>query len=156
MSPQELPAAASALLGAAVAGVYLGFSWLVMPGLVRRPDAEALAAMQSINRSIRPPFFLLFVGSALVAVASAVAEFVAWDGAVSVWRVAGDVLVAAHLVITAAFHIPRNTRVEALDPARPADLEEWRVIARQWTTGNHVRGLAAFVGAGILIATLLD
>jgi uncharacterized membrane protein len=155
VSPQELLAAASALLGAAVGGVYLGFSWLVMPGLVRRPDAEALAAMQSINRSIRPPFFLLFVGSALVAVASAVAEFVAWDGAVSVWRVAGDVLVVAHLVITAAFHIPRNTRIEALDPTRPADLEEWRVIARQWTRGNHVRGLAAFVGAGILIATLL-
>ena len=155
MSAPELLAAASALLGASVAGVYLGFSWLVMPGLVRRPDAEALAAMQSINRSIRPPFFLLFVGSTLVAVASAVTEFVAWGGAVSLWRVAGDVLVASHLVITAAFHIPRNTRVEALDPARAPDLEEWRAIARQWTTGNHVRGLAAFVGAGILIATLL-
>ena len=58
-------------------------------------------------------------------------------------------------IITAAFHIPRNTRIEALDPARPVDLEEWWGIARQWTTGNHVRGLAAFVGAGILIATLL-
>jgi uncharacterized membrane protein len=111
--------------------------------------------MQQINRSVGPVFFLLFVGSALVAVASAVAELVAWQGALSVWRLVGDVLIVAHFFITGAFHIPRNTVLERLAPEAPADQQAWRTISRQWTVGNHVRGWAAFLGAGVLLVTLL-
>ncbi|MBD3941228.1 DUF1772 domain-containing protein [Microbacterium sp. NEAU-LLC] len=155
MDLQDTLAAAAALLGAAMGGLYFGFSLLVMPGLARTPDDAALRAMQQINRSIRPVFLLLFLGSALVAVASAVAELVAWQGAESAWRVVGDVLIALHFVITGAFHIPRNNAVDRLSPGAAADLQAWRTISRQWTIGNHVRGWSAFVGAGILIATLL-
>ena len=155
MDVQDILAAAAALLGAAMGGVYFGFSLLVMPGLSRTPDESALRAMQHINRSIRPVFLLLFVGSALVAAASAVAELVAWQGAVSGWRLVGDVLIVAHFFITGGFHIPRNTVVDRLSPVAPADQQAWRTISRQWTIGNHVRGWAAFLGAGVLIATLL-
>lgn len=155
MDLQDILAASGALLGAAMAGVYFGFSLLVMPGLSRTPDESALRAMQQINRSIRPVFLLLFVGSTLVAAASAVAELVAWQGAVSAWRLVGDVLIVAHFFITGGFHIPRNAVVDRLSPCAPADQQAWRRISRQWTIGNHVRGWAAFLGAGVLIATLL-
>ncbi|GAA5201174.1 DUF1772 domain-containing protein [Microbacterium jejuense] len=155
MDVQDTLAAAAALLGAAMAGVYFGFSLLVMPGLSRSPDDASLRVMQQINRSIRPVFLLLFLGSALVALASAIAELIAWQGAVSAWRLVGDVLIIAHFVITGAFHIPRNNAVDRLSPADAADLRTWRTTARQWTIGNHVRGWAPFIGAGILIVTLL-
>lgn len=154
MNLPDVLAAASALLGAAIAGVYFGFSLLVMPGLARTPDGAALRAMQQINRSIRPVFLLLFVGSALVALASAIAEALSWSGVVSAWRIAGDVLIIAHFFITAGFNIPRNNAVDRLSPDDAADQRTWRTIARQWTVGNHVRGWSAFVGSGILIATL--
>lgn len=155
MDVQDTLAAAAALLGAAMGGVYFGFSLLVMPGLSRSPDDAALRVMQQINRSIRPVFLLLFLGSALVAAASAVAELVAWQGAVSAWRLVGDVLIVAHFVITGAVHIPRNTAVDRLSPDDVEAQRTWRTTARQWTIGNHVRGWSAFLGAAILIATLL-
>ncbi|MFD4958021.1 DUF1772 domain-containing protein [Microbacterium sp. NPDC058389] len=155
MDVQDTLAAAAALLGAAMGGVYFGFSLLVMPGLSRSPDDAALRVMQQINRSIRPVFLLLFLGSTLVAVASVVAEAVAWQGAVSVWRIVGDALIVAHFLITGSFHIPRNNAVDRLSPDDAAAQRTWRTTARQWTIGNHVRGWAAFLGAAILILTLL-
>ena len=155
MDVQDTLAAAAALLGAAMGGLYFGFSLLVMPGLSRSPDDAALRVMQQINRSIRPVFLLLFVGSALVAAASAVAELIAWQGSLSLWRIVGDVLIVAHFFITGGFHVPRNNAIERLSPDAAADLRTWRVTARQWTIGNHVRGWSAFLGAAILIATLL-
>lgn len=154
MDVPDALAAASALFGAAIAGVYFGFSLLVMPGLARTPDGAALTAMQQINRSIRPAFLLLFLGSALVALASIIAEAVSWSGAGSAWRIAGDVLIIAHFVITVAFNIPRNNALERLSPDDAADQRTWRAIAAQWVVGNHLRGWSAFIGAGILIATL--
>lgn len=155
MNLQDTLAAASALLGAAMGGVYFGFSLLVMPGLSRSPDGAALGVMQQINRSIRPVFLMLFVGSTLVAAASAISEIFAWQGGLSVWRLVGDVLIIAHFFITGGFHIPRNNAVDRLSPDDPADQRTWRTISRQWTVGNHVRGWCAFLGAGILVATLL-
>ncbi|GAA5210846.1 DUF1772 domain-containing protein [Microbacterium kyungheense] len=155
MDVQDTLAAAAALLGAAMGGLYFGFSLLVMPGLSRTPADAAVRAMQQINRSIRPVFLLLFLGSALVAAASAVAELIAWQGAVSAWRLVGDVLIVAHFFITGAFHIPRNTVVDRLAPDAAADQQAWRAISRQWTVGNHIRGWCAFLGAGVLIVTLV-
>ncbi|MFK4834973.1 DUF1772 domain-containing protein [Microbacterium sp. ZW T2_14] len=155
MNIQDALAASAALLGAAMGGVYFGFSLLVMPGLSRSPDDAALRVMQQINRSVGPVFLLLFVGSTAVAVASAIAELVAWQGAVPAWRLVGDVLIIAHFFVTAGFHIPRNTAVDRLSPDDAAAQRTWRATARQWTIGNHVRGWCAFLGAAILIATLL-
>ena len=154
MDVQDTLAAAAALLGAAMGGLYFGFSLLVMPGLARSADGAALQVMQQINLSIRPVFLLLFVGSALVAAASAVAELIAWQGSLSLWRIVGDVLIVAHFFITGGFHVPRNNAIERLSPDAAADLRTWRVTARQWTIGNHVRGWSAFLGAAILLATL--
>ena len=155
MDIQNALAAAAALLGAAMGGVYFGFSLLVMPGLSRSPDDAALRVMQQINRSVGPVFLLLFVGSTAVAVGSAIAELVAWQGAVSAWRLVGDVLIVAHFFVTAGLHIPRNTAVERLSPDDAAAQRTWRATAREWTIGNHVRGWCAFLGAAILIVALL-
>lgn len=155
MTNSDVLAAVTALLGATMAGVYFGFSLLVMPGLHRRPAAEALTAMQSINGSVRWLFLLVFGGSSAAALTSIIIEAVGWDPTVSAWRLIGSVLVLLHFAITAAFHIPRNTRIDRLDPQRGDDLAEWRTLSTQWTVGNHVRGLSAFIGAAILLATLL-
>ena len=46
-------------------GVFFAFSSFVMPALQRLPDAQGIAAMQSINvTAVRPPFMAVLFGTA--------------------------------------------------------------------------------------------
>lgn len=143
----------SAFFALVLGGVYLAFDVMVMPALRRRPSAEAIAAMQEINRrALRPGFMLLFFGSALLAVAATVAELLAADGATSPTRVIGNALVFLAFVLTIAVNVPRNNAIEALDPAASAG--RWPALERVWSIGNRLRLAVALTGAAVLFATL--
>ena len=49
-----------------MAGLFYAYACSVNPGLGRLPDTGYLAAMQSINRAILNPFFLLVFMGALI------------------------------------------------------------------------------------------
>lgn len=133
-----------------LAGLYWAFSVAVVPALAREPDAAGAAAMQRVNQVIlRPAFLVAFAGTPLVGVVAAV---LAWpdDGPVRWWVLAGTALqVLASFVFTAAYHVPRNTRLDAVDAASPEGQAYWRTYVREWTRANHVRaaGCALAVAA---------
>jgi uncharacterized membrane protein len=49
--------------------------------------------------------------------------------------------------LTGAYHVPRNNRLMAADPATAEGVAVWETYLREWTRWNHVRA------AGCLLAT---
>ena len=71
----------SALGCGLMAGLFFAFSVSVMKALGRRPPAEGIAAMQSINVVvINPVFMIAFFGTAVACVAVAISALRTWDG----------------------------------------------------------------------------
>ncbi|HEY0637895.1 MAG TPA: anthrone oxygenase family protein [Pseudonocardiaceae bacterium] len=136
-----------------VGGVMLAFSTSVMPGLRRRPPAEAMAAMRAFNTAILNPVFGLAFGGTLVAsVALAVtAPFAGVPHAG--WRVAGALAYAGGgFLLTMLVNVPLNNRLEAAGPAGPGAAQLWAEFLRRWTAWNHVRTVACVAAALVLTA----
>lgn len=136
-------------LGAAVTGGSLyAFSTFVMPALRRLPADQAVAAMQAINvEAPRSLLMLPLVGSAAgCAVVGAIALFRPQTPGRG-WLLAGAVAGVLSFLITAAYNVPRNDALAALDPHAAATAQEWLRYASEWTAGNHVRTVAALVAA---------
>jgi uncharacterized membrane protein len=121
-----------------------------MAALRRLPHAQARAAMQSINvTAVTPPFMLALFGTgALCAALIAVAIAQAGEPFAPLLIAGGAVYLAGELVVTVAYHVPRNTALTRLDP------ERWPAWADEWTAGNHVRTAAGLVASGLLAMAL--
>ncbi|WP_370613987.1 DUF1772 domain-containing protein [Mumia sp. Pv 4-285] len=139
-----------------MAGVYVAFSVMVMPALDRRRPGESVGFMQETNRNaVRPAFQLAFSGTAIAAVALLVVAFAVED-AEGTWLVAGSVAYLLTIVLTAAFHIPRNNAIDAVDAEdAAASGVAWTAYSRPWTLGNHVRALLCVVALLSYAAALL-
>ena len=104
------PVAAATALGSGVlAGVFFGFSTLVMPSLRRLPVPEAVTAMQAIN-DVAPRSLLMLplVTSGAGSLAVAAWALADADTAGRGWLLAGAGAGVACFLITAAYHVPRN------------------------------------------------
>lgn len=135
----------AALGSALMAGLFFAFSTTVMKTLGGLPHAQGITAMQSINRTIVNPLFLLvFVGTALVCAVTAVSAVVWWSepGAVAVF-VGSLLYFLGGFLMTAVVHIPWNNALDAVDPNGAGAADHWRGYVRKWTTWNHLRGLAS-------------
>lgn len=145
---------ATALGSAVIGGVFYGFSVLVMKGLAKVPDPEAIRVMQAINKSaLTPAFMSVFMGTTLASAALLVWSLVSWDGAYSGYLVAGSALyLVGSFVLTAGYHVPRNEALDKADDTRAQAL--WRTYLPDWTRMNHVRGLAAIAAGGLLVTAL--
>ena len=63
-----------------MAGFFFAYSNGVMPALKKLPPEQGALAMQTINRDVQNPLFMvLFMGSTLVATAIAVSTAWTWD-----------------------------------------------------------------------------
>ncbi|WP_342087700.1 anthrone oxygenase family protein [Dyadobacter sp. OTU695] len=100
------------LAGGLIAGLFYSYSCSVNPGLGALPDANYLAAMQSINRAIlNPVFFLSFMGTLLLLPLSTYQHF--GSGSRFYWLLAATmVYVIGTFGVTIAGNVPLN---EALD-----------------------------------------
>ena len=137
------------LLGSGlVAGLFFAFSVAVVPALASEPGPAGMSAMQRINVVIvRPVFLVVFVGTALVAVAASLVALVTGAGPLA-WTLVGTALyLVASVGLTAGYHVPRNDRLMAADPATAAGLAVWETDVEEWTRWNHVRA------AGCVLAT---
>ncbi|GAA3566885.1 DUF1772 domain-containing protein [Microlunatus spumicola] len=153
--------AALAALGAAlVAGVLLAFSAFVMRALDALAPADAVRAMQEINRLAPGPGLLVpLMGTALLCVALTVLAVLSLATGPSArgWLVlVGCVLYLVAFAITAGYHVPANDALALVDPAAGGTREVWRAYARPWVLLNHVRTAAAALGAAALLASLVD
>jgi uncharacterized membrane protein len=138
-----------------IAGVFYAFSVMVMRSLARLPAQHGIAAMQAINAAaLRPVFLGVFTGTAALCAAVVVGAVVDWDDA-SPYLVAGGLLyLVGSFGLTVGYHVPRNEALDRVEPSNPDAAGHWGRYVREWTTGNHVRGLAALAATALLTIAL--
>lgn len=139
-----------------VGGVFFAFSTFVMKALFDLPANQGIAAMQRINVVVLNPLFLgLFIGTAALCAACAVAAFLPWTPLRSPLLLAAGLLyLIGTFFVTAAFNVPRNERLAQVDSARPEGAEYWTLFVREWSMWNHIRTAAAIGSAACAAATL--
>jgi uncharacterized membrane protein len=157
MSSIATAAALAAGLAAGIAGgVYFTFSAIVMPGLRGVPAAQAMSAMQSVNRSaVRLPFMTVFFGGAAASVA--VFIFESTTGALSengAGRMLGAGLSLLAFGITVGRNVPLNEALARVPEGVADATGAWNSFDRGWTRANLARGAASIVGASLLIHSL--
>ena len=138
------------VLGSALmAGIYFVFSAFVMQSLASIPRPQGIAAMQSINTGILSSAFLpLFFGTTMSSLGLAVWGVLRWGqpGSTSM-LIGGVVYVVGMFVCTAAFNVPLNESLDAVDPRGPDAARVWFDYVRVWTRWNHVRTVACVISA---------
>ena len=134
-----------------VAGTFLAFSTFVMAGLDRRPAPEAIRTMQSINRTVlAPAFMLVLFGTALLCVvAIGVAIRHRNQPGVAAMLVGAALYLVGTIGVTIAGNVPLNDRLarvdtETIDPETA--VRAWADFLGPWLRWNHVR-MAAAIGA---------
>lgn len=146
---------AAALGTAAVGGVFLAFSLLVMPALGRLPVPDAVTAMQSVNvTAVTPLFMTALFGSGALCLVTVGRAVTLWGTPAAPWLLVGS---AAYLVgvvgATVAANVPLNDQLAALDPGGAAAAAFWPRYLSTWTAWNHVRAVAGLLaGAALLVA----
>ncbi|MBJ7455930.1 MAG: DUF1772 domain-containing protein [Thermoleophilia bacterium] len=137
-------------------GVFLAFSSFVMPALGDLPPAQGLAAMQSINRAaVTPVFMTELFGTALGCAVLCVVAARSWGEPFSGRLLAGGLTyLVGVIVMTIAFHVPRNDRLAELAAGDPGAAAAWSDSLSQWTAGNHVRAIAGLAAAALLADAL--
>ena len=146
----DVTLAVTALLTALLAGAYFGFLTGVMPGLHHVDDRVFVATFNSINKHIQNPVFVLtFLGAPLLSL------WLAWqargedDVALKRWVLAGVALDVLGLIISFAFNIPLNDKLEKHHIR--SDFEDawvaWNAVRTVVTTAS----VACFVQAMLLV-----
>jgi uncharacterized membrane protein len=150
--------AIAALVGAGLnAGVFFSFSTFTMSGLKRLSPAAGAAAMQEINREApRAPLMSLFFGTAILSVALIVSVAGDLDEVAARYQVAaGALFLAGVIMLTGLYHVPRNNKLDRLDPASSQGQRYWEIYSRQWVRMNHVRTVAPAAAAVLLGLSLV-
>ena len=93
-----------------------------MPALKKRPADQGALAMQTTNRDVQNPLFLIiFIGSTLAAAALAISGAWTWDeGSAGLRLAGGDLFVVGNFLLTIAYHVPPPD-IFAMLPPDPVD-----------------------------------
>ena len=143
-----------AALGAGmVAGIFFTFSSFIMGALDRLPPQTGIAAMQSINVVVlNPLFFLVFFGTAVLALVLAIAALLDWSQSGARWLFAGGLLyLVGTIFVTIAFNVPLNNKLASVKPSSTEGASVWAHYLSAWTSWNHLRTAAAFAAAACFI-----
>jgi uncharacterized membrane protein len=158
-SPYVIATAAAVVATAAVGGIFYAFSTFVMRGLDRTEPAEAITAMRGLNveATANAPFLLLFVGTTVLALGVGIAAVLRLAQPGAGYVLAGAVLSLLAFVVTMAFNVPLNNRLDAIDPAGLSATDAlrcWQAYLVPWTNWNHVRTVAPLVGSALMLVGL--
>ena len=147
---------AAALGCGLMAGLFFAFSVAVMGALARIQPPEGIAAMQSINRVILNPLFLLvFLGTAAVCLVVAVTSLWRWHEAGAACLLVGAMLyLVGTFVVTMLFNVPLNNALDAAAPAGADSARLWADYLSTWTAWNHVRTITSTAATAALVAGL--
>ncbi len=139
-----------------VAGFFFAFSTCVMKALARRAAAEGLAAMQSINVTVINPLVMgALFGTALACIAVVIGAVLECGEPYAVYLlIGGAVYLVGTILVTGAYHVPRNDALAKLDPNSPDAAGHWSRYVREWTAANHVRTLSSLAAATLLTIAL--
>ena len=154
MSPAMRTLTTVTAVGAGVAGgVFFAFSTFVMQGLRAVPPRDGLVSMQAINRAApTPAFMVVLLGTAAACVGLGIWSLTGLDQPGAWYRVVGCGLYLVAIVLTAAYHVPRNNALDARRPGRrrrrPAVGRPTPGRGRRGTTSARVTSVA---GAALLV-----
>jgi uncharacterized membrane protein len=142
----------TALACGLVAGVFFAYSAFTMQALARLPAAQGLTAMQSINVAVINPLAMgALFGTALACIAVVVGAVVEWGEPYAVYLVIGGaVYLVGTILLTIAYHVPRNDALATVDPNSPDAASHWSRYVKEWTAANHVRTLSSLAAATLL------
>ena len=141
------------------AGLLFAFAVVVMPGIRRLNDREFIRAFQVMDLVIQnnqPIFMVVWVGSVLALVASAVLGIVQLDGALRLLIIIALLayLFGVHLP-TVSINIPLNKKLQALDVdamSETAQKTARKDFEPRWNLSNSIRtGFASLVSALLII-----
>ena len=142
------------------AGVMFCYQIAIMPGLHLLPDREFISAFQSIDRKIVNPLFVVvaFLGGGAPLVAGTALEGTGSDR-FGLLCAASALYVVGVVVITLAWHVPRNNVLAAVPVATATEGEAALARTRfeaPWNRLHVVRTVAAIATLALLAAALLD
>jgi uncharacterized membrane protein len=146
----------SALGCAMMAGVFFAFSAFVMKALARLPAEQGVAAMQTINvAAVTFAFMAALFGTTVACGTLAVWALFAWgEGFAPYLLVGGALYLVGTILLTIAYHVPRNEALARVEP-RGAEAESyWRHYLSGWSGWNHVRAAASLAAAAALTIAL--
>lgn len=150
----EIVTFVAVVLAGLFAGLFVTFSYGIMPGLRRADDSTFVHAMREINVAILNLMLaIVFGGGTLAAIAAAVIGFD--DENARWWLVAGALLMLATSIVTMVVNVPMNDRlvagVDAGEPAAP--LRE--AFEKPWVRWNVVRSVLSTAGFVALLMALV-
>ncbi|QQS41380.1 MAG: DUF1772 domain-containing protein [Acidobacteriota bacterium] len=157
----ELILIITALLVSLVAGFLFAFAVVVMPGVGKMDDLRFVETFRAIDRVIQnnsPLFLLVWAGSGVGSIASAVVGLLYLQGVALAFTLTGcAVFIALVHVPTVAVNVPLNNRLQALDPEKLSveELKEARnAFEKPWLFWNTVRTVASVLALAMLLACL--
>ena len=158
----EFAVLVSALLCALVAGLVLTFAIVVMPGIRTLGDLDFLKSFKAMDRVIQnnqPIFVLVWLGSALVLLATTV---------LGIWRLQGLdqlLLVVACAIYffgvqipTVTINVPINNHLQAqdLDSISESELQATTAMFEsRWLRWNTIRTFIAILTTVLLLVLLI-
>ncbi|MFN0092690.1 MAG: DUF1772 domain-containing protein [Acidimicrobiales bacterium] len=132
-------------------GVFFAFSTFVMPALRALPHPTGMTAMQAMNRKAPNPLFMTALfGSALGCLTVAIAASVDLPERRAVYQLTAAAIYLAGVVLTVAYHVPRNDALAAVRPDTVDSAQTWTRYAAAWTNANHLRALTSITAATLL------
>jgi uncharacterized membrane protein len=136
-----------------MAGLYFAFSNTIMPSLEKLEPSQGILAMQTINRIIlNPLFLLLFVGSAAACVMLVVFSFGKLPTLNAILLIAGAAIyILGSPIVTAVFNVPLNDNLAALVPNAAGSPDLWAAYLKNWTSWNHARTVMSVAATLLLL-----
>lgn len=112
--------------------------------------------MQAINKAAPSALFMLLLfGTGAACIALMIFAAMNLDEPGSTMRlIAGAVYVAGVVLTTVGYHVPRNNRLDRVDPESAEGADYWAVYLKEWVPMNHVRSIAPLVSAVLLVVSL--
>lgn len=149
---RNLSVIAAATTAALIAGFFYAYAASVNRGLGRLDDAAYLAAMQSINETVRNPVFAVSFFGALLVLPAAAALHARHRSRRAAWLTAAAVLyLAGGVGVTFAFNVPLNRDLAGVDlataaPTRLAEArEDYEGTWNAWNTARTLASTAALI-----------
>ncbi len=150
----------AALFSALMGGLFFTWSNAIVPGLTRIPDHGYILAMQSINRTILNPLFLLiFMGTNLILPLAVWFQYKA--GEEPGWwlmALAALVYIVGVFGVTVGGNVPLNQMLEkfSLTTSTAQEVKELRTAFEgRWNNLNLIRTWASVISLALVILSLL-
>ena len=141
-----------------IGGIFFAFSTFIMQALKRLSHAQGIEAMQKINITVLTSWFLgIFMGTAAICLVIAVSTYWTWGKSGTYFLLIGSIFyIVGTFLVTGICNVPLNNRLEGMEPTSDEASDFWTdVYLTKWVFWNHVRTIAAILGALTLIIALL-